>query len=202
MLKCHRITNKQIKRAHKSYLKNEPRNLFYRLAIHLVKEALNGKGRLNLAEAVSILLQTWNRRYYQHFKFTNEHLSQIGDLLSHNRRTLARYERRNINSLKENENVQIKSLFKEFELVLGPVGAAKVLYLFAPKFFSLWDNKIANKYGHWLSRRGTNARKYFEFMLCQKKQSAAIECPLPDNITTLKSIDEYNYCKFTSGLNI
>lgn len=90
-------------------------------------------------------------------------------------------------------------MFKEFEAVLGPVGTAKCLHILAPAFFPLWDRAIARSYGLALgvSSTGKNARRYFDFMGCAKKQIESLGGEKAIGRNPLKAIDEYNYCKFT-----
>lgn len=46
--------------SHKDFEILEPRDLFYRAATELVDLAISGKTKLSLAEAIAVLLQTWN----------------------------------------------------------------------------------------------------------------------------------------------
>jgi hypothetical protein len=52
---------------------NEPRDLFYRAATELVALAREGRTSLTLAEALAVLLQTWNKAYYRFYT----HLRQL-----------------------------------------------------------------------------------------------------------------------------
>ncbi len=196
---CHPITPEQLRLAHQTFLQNEPRDLFYRAAIHLVEEGWDNHAALNLAEAVSVLLQTWNRSFYQYRPFTNEHFADIEGLLRSHRDTFAQYRGRDIRDLRHDEEQIIASLFQSFETVLGPVGAAKTLHLLAPSFFPIWDRTIAVAYDLPLSGAGTNGIKYFVFAECQKEQAEALGAHLPDGLTAIKAIDEYNYCHFSKG---
>lgn len=196
-LKCHHITPNQIRLAHQTFLEKEPRDLFYKAATHLVAEALDNVGTLTLAEAVSVLLQTWNRVFYQRRPFREQHLTGIENLFDEQRNQVQQYRPRDILSLSEDEEEPIASLFESFESVLYPVGAAKTLHLLAPKFFPIWDRKIASEYGLPLSRRGTNGLKYFTFAKCQKEQAEFLDGNLPEGLTATKAIDEYNYCHFS-----
>ncbi len=83
----------------------------------------------------------------------------------------------------------------EFKRVLGPVGAAKALHLFAPKYFPLWDRSIASKaYDVSLDEAG-----YLAMMLVVKIQLKNIP-EIPEvKATLLKLIDEYNYCHYTKS---
>jgi len=196
---CHKISSEQLRLAHQSFLQNEPRDLFYRAAIHLVNEAWNNQGALNLSEAVSVLLQTWNRSFYQYRRFTNDHFTDIERLFQTQFNTFQQYRAREITSLQDNEEQTIVGLFHAFESVLGPVGAAKTLHLLAPKFFPIWDRTIAVAYDLSLSETGTNGSNYFAFAKCQKQQAEVLAVNLPNGLTAVKAIDEYNYCHFSKG---
>jgi hypothetical protein len=196
---CHQISSEELRQAHQMFLQNEPRDLFYRAAIHLVNEAWNNQGALTIAEAVSVLLQTWNRSFYQYRRFTNEHFADIERLLQTQCNTFQQYRAREISSLQDNERQTIVSLFQAFESVLGPVGAAKTLHLLGPKFFPIWDRTIAVAYGLPLSEVGTNGSKYFAFAQCQRQQTEALRGNLSNGLTAIKAIDEYNYCHFSKG---
>src|ERR1700730_12560435 len=135
----HKISANALKKARKAFEANEPRNLFYRAATELVDLALRGATSLTVAEALAVLLQTWNKAYYQYRKFDNVHFADIENLLADNKLVIASYRPRTIDQLDDADGTTIENLFQSFERVLGPVGAAKALHLLAPNFFPLWD---------------------------------------------------------------
>ncbi|GAP12129.1 hypothetical protein BECAL_03331 [Bellilinea caldifistulae] len=92
---------------------------------------------------------------------------------------------------------KVKHVFKAFEEVLGPVGAAKFLHLLAPLFFPLLDRVIAEAYNLPLVKIGTNADKYRRFMRIVKEQIKTLGGEQTISRNPLKAIDEYNYCKYT-----
>lgn len=61
--KCPSI--KDLKRARKVFLENEPRDLFYKVATELVELSIKERTKVKLSEALAVLLQTWNRAYHQ-----------------------------------------------------------------------------------------------------------------------------------------
>jgi hypothetical protein len=69
-MKSQRISANDLRRARVVFEANETRDLFYRAATALVDLALRGATSLTVAEALAVLLQTWNRPYYQYRKFT------------------------------------------------------------------------------------------------------------------------------------
>ena len=82
---------------------------------------------------------------------------------------------------------------------MGPVGTAKALHLLAPGLFPLWDRDIAKAYGLALGEAGSNGKRYWRFMLIAKQQCLELSRQEPSCKNPLKSIDEYNYCKYTKG---
>jgi len=107
------------------------------------------------------------------------------------------FHKRTILSLDETDKNAITKIFKVFELVLRPVGAAKSLHLLAPNFFPLWDREIAKVYGVTLKPTGKNGENYWNFMkICREQYKEFKENEISDD-NPLKAIDEYNYCHFT-----
>ena len=115
--------------------RDEPRDLFYRVASELIGLALTGKTSITVAEASAVLLQTWNARYYQFRPFTLQHFADIEALLQKHLEDALRFRSRGIESISKSDLPIVVSLCNSFEQVLGPVGAAKSLHLLAPKFF-------------------------------------------------------------------
>src|SRR5215475_10918937 len=195
----YKITSADVKAARNSFEANEPRDLFYRAATELVDLALRGATSLTVAEALAVLLQTWNKAYYRFRKFDTEHFASIEKLLVQHQRALVGYRHRTIDNLNRAERTTISTLFQGFERVLGPVGAAKALHLLAPGLFPLWDRAIADAYCLTLGQAGSNGDRYWRFMLIAKQQCLELSWQEPGCKHPLKSIDEYNYCKHTKG---
>lgn len=193
----HKISANALKKARKAFEANEPRNLFYRAATELVDLALRGATSLTVAEALAVLLQTWNKAYYQYRKFDNVHFADIENLLSENKVLIARYRRMRIDELDDADRTTTENLFQSFEHILGPVGAAKALHLLAPSFFPLWDRAIAKGYDLGLGRAGSNGDRYWQFLSISKQQCLDVRRDNPKCHDPLKSIDEYNYCVYT-----
>jgi hypothetical protein len=193
----HKISANALKKARKAFEANEPRNLFYRAATELVDLALRGATSLTVAEALAVLLQTWNKAYYQYRKFDNVHFTDIENLLAENKLLITRYRPRTIDQLDDADGTTIENLFQSFERVLGPVGAAKALHLLAPNFFPLWDRAIAKAYNLELGRAGSNGERYWQFLSISRRQCLDVTRDNPNCGDPLKSIDEYNYCRYT-----
>jgi hypothetical protein len=143
------------------------------------------------------LLQTWNKAYYQYRKFDNVHFTHIENLLAENQLLITSYRTRTIDQLDDAHEATIESLFQSFERVLGPVGAAKALHLLAPNSFPLWDRAIAKAYDLELGRAGSNGQRYWQFLSISKRQCLDVRRDNPNCHDPLKSIDEYNYCRYT-----
>lgn len=175
----------------------EPRDLFYRAATELVDLALAHQTSLTVAEALAVLLQTWNAQYYRFKKrFDVAHFEAIESLLGSYHDALTGYRNRHILTFEVHEEDDVAALFCNFERVLGPVGAAKALHLLAPEFFPLWDRKIAEAYGICLGTAGENGTEYVRFMLIAMEQMTGLQ-PHVELRGILKRLDEFNYCRFT-----
>jgi len=194
-----RPTLTDLKGARELFGANEPRDVFYRAATFLVAKALNGDAPVSVSEALSVLLQTWNRAYYQYHPVTLEHYEQIDHVLTMHSEWLKTVRERSIDSFSPAAASALEPVFTDFEAVLGPVGAAKALHLLAPGFLPLWDRAIAVAYGLALGATGTNAPRYTRLALIAKDQAKRIGGTAILGRNVLKAIDEYNYCRFTKG---
>ncbi len=195
----HAISFADIRKARDAFTKNEPRDLFYRAATELVGRALDRSSSLTVAEALAVLLQTWNRAYYRYRRFDADHFSDLEALLAQHRRYLARLRKETIEGVTLGEKPRVVELFESFEAVLGPVGAAKALHLLAPRLFPLWDRKIAEEYGVPLRKAGLNSENYWRFMLIAQGQCLGLRRRGRVDGNPLKAIDEYNYSRYTKG---
>ena len=194
----HMPTIGEIDIAREAFETHEPRDLFYRAATELVELAMQGRVSLSLAEAVAVLLQTWNKAYYRFNPFDEQHFLEIENLLKCHREALLGIKPRSIRSISTADEATVKGVFQDFEQVLGPVGAAKCLHLLAPYFFPLWDRAIAKAYGFPLGPKGKNADRYYQFLQITRQQCEKLGGKRTITRNPLKAIDEYNYCKFTT----
>jgi len=193
-------SRREIERAHAVFQAREPRDLFYKAATELIRLSDTGASSLSLAEALAVLLQTWNRAFYQFrggFKETD--FTALEALLSNTAPSLSQFRRRDIAGLSEGDSDVIEELFDKFADVLGPVGAAKSLHLLAPRFFPIWDRTIANTYGFHLPS-GDWGGDYVTFMAICRAQCSHLATM---NVSEpLKRMDEYNYCRFTTTADL
>jgi hypothetical protein len=188
-----RLTLQDLEAAHQTFEAIEPRGLFYRAATELVASALRKDTSLTLAEALAVLLQTWNRTFYRFRGFDTQHFLDIESLITDHKVLLNCLRNQVIEELRADQRASVERLFGAFEVVLGPVSAAKSLHLLAPRLFPLWDVAIAKAYGFSLRRRGTNAERYWYFMLIAKEQCIGVGGEASLRRNPLKAIDEYNY---------
>ena len=197
----HRISLADIKAAHKQFAAIEPRGVFYRAATELVDLALRRAISLTVAEALAVLLQTWNKNFYRFGNtFDEQHFADIERLLQRYKKPLAAYRQQKIEDLDLNDKPKVVKMFQEFETTLGPVGSAKALHLLAPALFPIWDTAIAQKTGRRLGRLGTNGNRYWDFMRLTRDQCLDLRRQGGKG-NFLKRIDEYHYCRYTRKLS-
>lgn len=189
-------TLEELEVARADYESREPRDLFYRAATEFVDLAVCGSTSLSLAEALAVLLRTWNSAYYRfHQRFDAEHFADIAELISRHEESLLALRRRSIESLTDADEGEVERLFMAFEGVLGAVGAAKALHLLAPRFFPLWDTAIAGRYRLPMKPQGLNADNYRRFMSIVKEQCSRLGGEDAIGRNPLKALDEFNYCR-------
>jgi len=154
-----------------------------------------------MTRGISRLIRSWNRFYA---KFD---LDAMSVCISRYQSTLNQFRNRDISSLSETDNSNIRILFKDFLVSLqrkpdnrkSPVSVAKALSLIAPKFFPLWDSNIAFAYNcFYYADSGHDP--YIRF--CHKMKLLAERVrdfiPIQDDRPLLKRIDEYNISKYTA----
>jgi len=115
-------TAEQLAEARKRFLDLEPRQVFYRIATEKVEDALKGQGPYTLAEAIHLLLLSWNFRYYRTHTIDEAYRRSVGAILEKYRDMVRRYRERSIDSFQSEDEVQLLAMFRDFGLVLGPVG--------------------------------------------------------------------------------
>jgi len=176
---------------------HEPRDIFYRAATELIRLARTGACSVTVGEAICVLLQTWNRAFYQYHPASARHIEDIEHLLARHAAWLQRVQEATISECDEVTLDALDTVFTDFEGILGPVGAAKALHLLAPHCLPLWDRKIAWSYGVELGSAGSNASRYRSFFDMARSQSERLGGDAGLGRPVLKALDEYNYCHFT-----
>jgi hypothetical protein len=190
-------TTQELHAACEVFQSQESREVFYRVAIELIDLAMRGVTSLRVAEALAVLLQTWNQAFYRFHKFDPQHAGDLERILAFHQYTLAIFRQRSLQNLCDADRLSVISIFERFEEILGPVGAAKALHLLAPEFFPLWDRAIARAYGLPLQQRGRNAERYYRFMEMAQEQMRRLGGKQAIGRNPLKALDEYNYCRYT-----
>lgn len=198
-----RILNKEeFYKGVEKFEKHEKREAMYKVAIFLVSHFW-GKPS-NIADGLGVLLLTWNQAFYRYGSFDFNALEKY---IAINLQKLEDFRKREIASLTDSDEEDIKALFNGFLNVLqidsgkmqgrkSPVAVAKALYLLAPNFFPLWDNKIARAYGCYYNNN--SAEKYVSFCKIMKDTSGELRKYIRNSQKSLlKLIDEYNYSKYT-----
>ena len=75
--------------AHQLYLENEPRDLNYRVAVFMVEHARGRDPAFTLAEALALLLDSWNFAFYRRRPAARQTLvADLGTLLGEHEGTL------------------------------------------------------------------------------------------------------------------
>jgi len=151
------------------------------------------------AVALAVLLQTWNRPFYQYRRFDSQHFSDIEQLLDKHGQAVLSFRGRKIETWCDEDEGKVRDGFRDSETVLGPVGAAKCLHLLALEFFPLWDRAIAEAYGFPLLPKGQNAEACCQLAAIVREQCKRLAAGLPAGRNPLKALDAYNYCKCSKG---
>ncbi len=158
----------------------------------------------NMADALGVLLLTWNNALYRYGLFDFEALENA---LTENLPVLKALRTRDILSYSTDDKDTIRRLFRSFlsalqiaggrsQGVRSPVAVAKALHLLAPAFFPLWDDKIAKAYRCRYSRDPEEA--YLRFVEISREMASNLNGKVAlRGMVLLKVIDEYNYAKFT-----
>jgi hypothetical protein len=188
-------TTEELVHAHKIFEEREPRARDYWLARERTEEGLRESKTGNIAVAIARLLKSWNKDYYRFRPVEAESLvAELQQLIAGRLEILLAFHARSLTGLSDADRATVLELFSLFENKVGSVGAAKALNLLAPDFFPLWDNAIAYQYGVLSVAHG-----YFLFMVMAEHQVRNLAGKMPDGLALLKTLDEYNYCKYTKG---
>jgi len=203
----------------KAYREQEERDAVYKISQYLIEELFKSpktariKGRIRAewtTDAVGTFLLVWNSAFYRYGPLN---FYKLQETIEKHYQSLLSFRRRDIGSFSNSDEEKIKEIFTAFAEATSisvegkqkytPVGVVKVLHLFAPNFFPLWDQKIAKAYKCSLTFGSRsverNAQKYITFMKKMRIFLNKIKSwNLPSDIeATLKSIDEFNYAKYT-----
>jgi hypothetical protein len=196
-------TEQEIRRGSIEFKKHEKRGAMYKVASFLL-EYYWGKPE-DMANALGVLLLTWNQAFYRYGSFDYEKLEKC---IADNLALLGNFRNRDISSYSNEDASTIKAIFYEFLEALqieggkkggikSPVAVAKALHLLAPAFFPLWDDKIARAYECFYKQ--DPGKKYLLFCKLTKEMAGRYRSlfDLTSKETLVKQIDEYNYAKYT-----
>ena len=205
------LTWAQLEAVHNLFRKEELRDAMYHVSSWLILHFWTDD--YEKSNALGVLLLTWNNSFYRFgnldFDLIQEalkkHKDQIDDLRERDIQTCLGKEKEKIGCLYKDLMQALRSKKKNSSagtFAVSPVSAGKALHLLCPKFFPLWDNKIANAYSCKWTSSERSFESYWRFMIISKAQveqlnSSGSEPPDLRDIPTLKLIDEYNYMCFT-----
>jgi hypothetical protein len=194
-LAVHQPTRRELALAHRVFGEKESRAVDYEVAARLLAQALAGSFALSPTVPVALLLQSWNFAYYQEGRrFDLAHFEAIDAALRKHRTTLDGFRERTIWTWQAADRRPTQAVLRTLDASVGRVGAVKAMHLWAPDFFPLWDNPIAEAYGLDLSAPDV---QYCTFIDLIRQQLPALEPP--EGVAPLKALDEFNYCRFTKG---
>ena len=177
----------------------------YRVATFLLREWWGDYPQM--ADALSVLLLTWNWAFYRYGMFDQGRLEKC---LEHNWATIEAFHSRQIASFNGQDHASLRDLFlgllKALEIskskkkgCKSPVAVAKALHLLAPGFLPPWDNAIAKAYG--CGYGADPDRAYLRFCEIIREVAVGLKTAGRPSAgkTLLKKIDEFNYTKYTKG---
>ncbi len=201
-MRCPTIT--ELKKGIEEFRKHEKRDAMYRVATFIISHFWNNPA--DIADGLGVLLLTWNQAFYRYGIFNFDKLEQC---IRTNFSEIKSFRDRNIFDFSNDDEKIIKKIFNDFLNALqidagkmkgrkSPVSVAKAIHLLAPKFFPLWDDKIARAYNCYYNQNP--AEQYIYFCKINKKIAEGLKNKVLDkNKSILKLIDEYNYSKYTKN---
>ena len=196
-------TYKEFLKGVKEFRKYEARDPMYKVASFWISHFW-GKPK-EMAEGLGVLLLTWNQAFYRYGRFDFHKLENV---LKKSLETISSFKKRSIESFSKDDEVKIKTLFKDLINALqinsgkkkgnkSPVATVKALHLLAPSFFPLWDIKIAQTYKCMWKNSSEAIFKYLIFCEKNKEIIVSLKKYVNEKELILKLLDEYNYAKFT-----
>ncbi len=200
------ITPEDLLRGSKLYEQHEPRDAMYRVASFLLSEGTWWGKHSNMADALTVLLLTWNSSFY---RFGGFDAGRVEACLGSHWATINNFHARHIDSLDESDQEPLESLFLAMldatQIASGavagrrsPVATAKALHLLAPHFLPIWDFEIAKAYDCNYSEEPAEA--YWLFCLINQELVRRLKPEVPASTKTLlKIIDQYNYAKYSKA---
>jgi hypothetical protein len=197
-------TPRQFVRGCRAFEKNEVRQAMYKIATFLVQHFWGRPAEM--ADSLGVLLLTWNQAFYRYGPFDYRKLQRAIEL---NIGGLKSFRKRDIRSYSSRDDRMVKRLFRIFLNALqisrgsqkgnrSPVAVAKALHLLAPRYFPLWDDKIARAYHCYYHNDA--AQQYLKFIQITRSFAEKLCSHLPAHQRPFtKLFDEYNYARFTKS---
>ncbi len=183
------VDYKQLVEGSRIFVENEKRDAMYKVATYLVSQFW-GRTR-DITDGLGVLLLTWNQAFYRYGSFD---FGSLENCLNENMTALSQFRERDIFSLDDKDEKAIRTLFDSLLKALqdpnghnSPVAVSKTLHLLAPKFFPLWDNRIAKAYGCLWHYSNEAWVKYLDFM--RKTQQLAED--VTQSFVIMEGGDEY-----------
>jgi hypothetical protein len=205
MIRMNAPSSDEFRKGYMAFQQHERRDAMYKTATFLVDHFWGRPA--DIADSLGVLLLTWNQAFYRYGPFDFQRLEKI---IAANQPLLDSFRSRHIVTYSAADDAAIRSIFGEFMAALqicegskkatcSPVAVAKALHLLAPRFFPLWDLKIANAYGCRYS--ADPAATYLRFLVKIRGLAGAMGNVHIEGTskTVVKLIDEYNYARFTKG---
>lgn len=198
------IPCRKLRKGIKEFRKREARDPMYKVASFWIKHFW-GKPK-NVAEGLGVLLLTWNQAFYRFGRFD---FKKLENFLKKYQRQIGELRKRDIDDFSDSDQFEIRILFNKLMDALqipsgkskgkkSPVATVKALHLLAPKFFPIWDDKIARAYNCKWQNSNKAVKKYIDFCYKIKEIVKKLgKCVNNKNVSILKLIDEYNYAKYT-----
>lgn len=180
---------------------------FYKCAVFIVDRYWSSSEYTDISEiafALKYFLLTSDKMFYGKGSLD---LDKLKSCITKNIKCIESFRKRDISSLSDSDKEKIEALFNDFVEALsvelkngkvnrGTAAAAKVLHIFVPQFFPMWNRKIAIAYG--CRFRYDPAEKYFSFCMIMKEIAEEVkEYEIVSDENILKLIYEYNYAKYS-----
>jgi hypothetical protein len=197
-------TGEEIWKGVRLFEKHLSREAMYKTATFLVEHRW-GNPR-ETADALGVLLLTWNQAFYRYGQFSYEKLERF---IKRNHPSLSAFRARDILSYPRADSRIVRKVFNQVLSSLSiksgkkagvssPVAAAKALHLLAPDFFPLWDDKIAR--GYKLHYAKDPAEQYIRFIEITQRIAGDLPSGLNPSLkgrSAVKLIDGYNFARYT-----
>ncbi len=180
------ITQNEFNKNLKKFDKLEKRGTFYSMFLNMIDKGFE-------TEAFLFILSTWNFATFR-YAMKEFDLNKFQNTVKELKPYFNKFKGKSIETInfKEYEK-EVKHIFDNLAKIKGIqfTGASKLMHLTVPNVFVMWDGYIRKAYGF---KDGTS-HDYFDFL--KKMQVEFKHIKRRQGRTLTKSLDEYNYVKFT-----